>query len=376
MHFANSELGRPLRNSLIYGFVYGDCTVDDSRLVILNAKDAAERGAEICVGWRLTRAERQGRLWQAQLLQSRNGQVRSVAARALVNASGPWIGQVQSETLGIRDAAPVRLIKGSHIVVRKLYPGEQAYVLQNADRRIVFVIPYQDDFTLIGTTDVEWRGAPATVSISAEETDYLCQTVNAYFKGSIAPHHVVWSYAGIRSLCDDGNAAASALTRDYKLELDADASAAPLLSVFGGKITTYRPLAEQALALLAPHFPGISAPWTAAAVLPGGDFPDADAQRYLVQAGQRWPFLAALQLRRLVHAYGTRLERVLGPASSREALGQAFGGGLTQIEVDYLRREEWARTADDLYWRHTKTGLGATAADIQRLTDYLGTSSP
>jgi glycerol-3-phosphate dehydrogenase len=371
VRFATSELGHPLQKSLVRGFTYSDCTVDDSRLVILNARDAHERGAEIRVGHRLLRAARAGAGWRAEILELATGRTYAVTARALVNAAGPWIGEVLNERIGGRSQRAVRLIKGSHIVVRRSYAGEQAYVLQNPDRRIVFVIPYQDDFTLIGTTDVEWSGPPGPVSISAAETDYLCRTVNAYFKQPIGPADVVWSYAGIRSLCDDAGAQAAELTRDYLLDLEAPPGQAPVLTVFGGKITTYRPLAEQAMSRLAPFLPGLSGAWTGDRPLPGGDFPDGGLPAFLAHASRRWPFLPAPQLRRLVHAYGTRLARLLDGVASREAMGQHFGGGLTQIEVDYLVRQEWACSTEDLYWRHTKTGLHASAADEQRLTEFL-----
>ena len=371
VRFATSGLGEPLRAGLMKGFTYADCTVDDSRLVILNVRDAYERGADIRVGHQLLRAERTGEYWRAEVLDSASGRSYTVMARVLVNAAGPWIGEVLNQRLGGQSGRSVRLVKGSHIVVPQLYAGEHAYVLQNADRRIVFVIPYREQFTLIGTTDVEWPQEPRAVSISAAETDYLCRTVNGYFKRSIGPQDVVWSYAGIRTLCGDAASKASELTRDYSLELDAPTGAAPLLTVVGGKITTYRPLAEQTMSRLAPFLPALPGPWTADRPLPGGDFPDGGLPAYLAQAQRRWPFLPPPQLRRMVHAYGTRLARMLDGVTAREAMGEDFGGGLTRIEVDYLMRQEWACSTEDLYWRHTKTGLHASADDRQRLGEYL-----
>jgi glycerol-3-phosphate dehydrogenase len=371
IRLASSPLGAPLRSGIARGFSYGDCTVDDSRLVILNAKDAAERSAQIRIGHRLLSAARHEGQWQAHIEQVASGERYAVSARIIVNAAGPWVAEVLHQRIGVRSGPGVRLVKGSHIVVPRLYTGDQAYVLQNPDRRIVFVIPYQGEYTLIGTTDIDWSEAAGRASITPQETDYLCETVNRYFRQPITPQHVVWSYAGLRPLIDSPDAAASELTRDYSLELDAPAGAAPVLSVFGGKITTYRPLAERVLARLAAHLPGLAPPWTADTPLPGGDFGPAGLRAYSESAWHRWPFLWPQELRRHVHAYGTRLERVLEGVKSRTGLGQSFGGGLTQREVDYLLREEWASSSEDLYWRHTKTGLAASAADRKRLNEYL-----
>ena len=371
IRLASSPLGAPLRSGISRGFSYGDCTVDDSRLVILNAKDAAEHGAQIRIGHRLLSAARREHQWQAEIEQVGSGERYAVSARILVNAAGPWVADVLHQRIGVRSGPNVRLVKGSHIVVPRLYAGDQAYVLQNPDRRIVFVIPYQSEYTLIGTTDVDWDEAPGRAAITAQETHYLCETVNRYFRQPITPQHVVWSYAGLRPLIDSPEAAASELTRDYTLELDAPADAAPVLSVFGGKITTYRPLAERVLARLAAHLPGLAPSWTGTTPLPGGDFGPEGLRAYSESAWHRWPFLWPQELRRLVHAYGTRLERVLDGVKSRGGMGLNFGGGLMQCEVDYLLREEWASSSEDLYWRHTKTGLGASAADLKRLEAYL-----
>jgi glycerol-3-phosphate dehydrogenase len=266
----------------------------------------------------------------------------------------------------------VRLVKGSHIVVNRLYEGEHAYALQHTDRRLVFVIPYLHAYTLIGTTDVPWRGVPGVVAIDPEETEYLCQVVNRSFERQIGPADVVWSFAGIRALQDDGSAKASAVTRDYVLELDAAAGCAPVLSVIGGKITTYRRLAELALEKLAPYLGPMREPWTSSAPLPGGDFADGDIDAFIALLRRRWPFLGDSEGRRLAAAYGTRSLQLLERVQSRADMGEEFGGGMTRIEVDYLVREEWARSAEDIAWRHSKSGLRATAADLQRLRDYLG----
>jgi glycerol-3-phosphate dehydrogenase len=372
IRFASSSFGAPLKPGLKSGFAYSDCTVDDSRLVILNAKDAALRGADIRVGHRLTRAVREGNEWRAELQCAATGESYAVNARALVNAAGPWVADVLDGRLGIKSRQPVRLVKGSHIVVNRLYEGEHAYALQHTDRRLVFVIPYLNDYTLIGTTDVPWQGAPGVAAIDPAETEYLCQVVNRSFERQIGPADVVWSYAGIRALQDDGEAKASAITRDYVLELDAAAGHAPVLSVLGGKITTYRRLAELALEKLAPYLGPTSEPWTSSAPLPGGDFPDGDLEAFIALLRRRWPFLGDAESRRLAGAYGTRVLQLLESVHSRTDMGEAFGGGMTRVEVDYLVREEWARSAEDIAWRHSKTGLGASAADLQRLRDYLG----
>ncbi len=371
VRFATSPYGRPLRHSIRRGFAYSDCTVDDSRLVVLTAKDAAERGAAVRVGHCLVRAARERGLWRADIDCETTRQAYTVSARAIVNATGPWISNVLSKCRGSISQQAVRLVKGSHIVVPRLYEGDHAYALQHADRRLIFVIPYRDEFTLIGTTDVPWQGEPGPAAIAPAETEYLCQTVNRYFEQQIGPADVVWSYAGIRALWDDEASNASAVTRDYVLDVDAAEGQAPVLSVFGGKITTYRRLAELALDKLESQLGPLAPAWTLSAPLPGGDVPGGDMKAFAAEVGRRWPFLDEPQARRLAHAYGTRAARLLDGVGSREDLGAQFGGGMTRVEVDYLVREEWARSAEDIYWRHSKTGLHATPADQQRLAEYL-----
>lgn len=372
IRFATSPYGAPLRRNLKLGFAYSDCTVDDSRLVILNAKDAAERGADVRVGHRLVRAAREGALWRADIQAVTTGETHTASARAIVNAAGPWVADVLHARLRTGGRQRVRLVKGSHIVVKRLYDGEQAYALQHTDRRLVFVIPWLDDYTLIGTTDVPWQGEPGAATIDPGETEYLCELVNRFFERQVGPGDVVWSFAGIRALQDDGATAASAVTRDYVLELDAPAGGAPLLSVIGGKLTTYRRLAEFALEKLAPHLGPMREAWTSTAPLPGGDFPRGDIDAFVAELRARWPFLGDAESLRLARAYGTRALRLLEPVRSRADMGEVFGGGMTRIEVDYLMREEWARSAEDILWRHSKTGLGAGPADRQRLCDYVG----
>lgn len=372
VRFAQSPYGRPLRPALRYGFAYTDCTTDDSRLVILNAKDAAEHGADIRVGHRLVSAAREGMAWRAQIHDETSGATYAVAARAIVNAAGPWVGDVLRDRLGAASARALRLVKGSHIVVPRLYEGEQAYALQHADRRVVFVIPYLRDFTLIGTTDVPWSGEPAPAAIEPMEVEYLCDVVNRAFQHSISPVDVVWSFAGIRALQDDGSKRASAVTRDYALDLDAPAGSAPSLSIVGGKLTTYRILAEQVLEKLEPFLGTLPPSWTDSAPLPGGDIGGGNADALGPALSRLYPFLGNVLSRRLARAYGTRAMRLLDGVKSRADMGESFGGGLTRLEVDYLVREEWARSAEDVLWRHTKCGLAATPEDVLRLRAYLG----
>lgn len=350
-------VGRPLKDDLKKGFIYSDCWVEDSRLVVLNAVDAQERGAEILTRTRCVSARRADGVWEAVLEDVRSGARRTVRARALVNAAGPWVSDVAGRTLGRNEATQVRLIKGSHIVVPKLFEGDQAYILQNADRRIVFAIPYERDFTLVGTTDIPFEGDPADVRISGDETEYLCGIISQYFKRAITPSDVVWTYSGVRPLYDDAAESASAVTRDYVLELDDAGGQPPLLSVFGGKITTYRRLAEHAMEKLQGHFPSAGGPWTRDAALPGGDMPGADFDRFLAELRARHPWLPAALARRYARAYGTRTEAVIGSARGLNDLGMHFGDDLYEAEVDYLTAREWAGTAEDILYRRSKLAL-------------------
>ena len=359
--------GAPLRPQLRKGFVYTDCWVDDSRLVVLNALGAAERGATILTRTRFDSARRVGGAWEATLRDRRGGAESKARARILVNAAGPWVDPVIEEALGARRAKPLRLVKGSHIVVGRLYEGDHAYVLQNTDRRVVFAMPYEDRFTLIGTTDIAFDGEPGAARIDAAEVAYLCDSVGHAFANPVTPDDVVWSYTGVRPLCDDGPHDPARITRDYRLDLDARPGRAPLLSVLGGKITTHRRLAEQVLRRLAPFSPGMSGAWTAGAPLPGGDLPGADFGRFLDEFRRERPWLPAGIALRYARAYGSRAPAVLGDARAMGDLGRDFGAGLSAREVAYLARSEWARTGDDILWRRSKLGLhtpGGTAAAI------------
>lgn len=348
-----------LRPEYTKGFEYSDCTVDDSRLVILNARDAATRGADIRTRTRCLGARRNDGVWHLSL----EGGV-TEAARVLVDAAGPWVTRAIGETTSRR----VRLVKGSHVVVPRLYDGGRSYIFQNADGRVCFVIPYQEDFTLIGTTDEDYHGDPADVSCTEEEARYLCTAVGAYVRNAPSPSDIAWRFAGVRPLLDDGTSKAQEATRDYVLELNSDA----VLSVFGGKITTYRRLAEAAMAKLAQLFPGLRGNWTATAPLPGGDFPWDGVDQLCAGIAHRYPFLATATIRRLAHAYGTQSTEVLGDARTLDDLGECFGADLTEREVDWLIRLEWALSAEDVLWRRSKLGLRMSA---DALRDYLSSSN-
>lgn len=361
-------VGGPLRPEYRKGFVYSDCWVDDARLVVLNVLDAAAHGAIILTRNRCVTARRHDRGWRAVLRDLRTGAQRTVESRILVNSAGPWVDRVLDETIGVKGKRRVRLIKGSHIVVPRLYDGDHAYILQNADRRVIFVIPYERDFSLIGTTDESYSGDLTDVRIDPEETTYLCETVSRSFTTRITPDDVVWSYSGVRPLYDDAAESAAKVTRDYVLELDDAGDNSPLLTVYGGKLTTYRRLAEHALDKLKPNLPAMEKPWTATAPLPGGNIPSADFERFLDDIRRRCPWLPDDLAYRYARAYGTRIEALLDGARSLAELGRDFGAGLYEREVAYLVDNEWAETAVDILWRRTKRGLhvpSETAASLE-----------
>ncbi|NKJ46817.1 glycerol-3-phosphate dehydrogenase [Burkholderia sp. SG-MS1] len=353
----NHPAGAPLIDSIKRGFVYSDGWVNDARLVVLNALDAQEHGATILTRTKLVSAVRAGGEWRAQL-QRADGPPLDVRAASIANAAGPWVGELLQGALGRQASHSVRLVKGSHIVTRRLFEHDHAYIFQNPDKRIIFAIPYEGDYTLIGTTDLEYRGDPSQVAIDAGETQYLCDSINRYFKQKISPADVRWTYSGVRPLLEDEAADnPSAVTRDYSLELDAPAGEAPLLSVFGGKITTFRKLAEQAVDTLAQALHNGAPAWTVSAPLPGGDIPHADFDRFLAGFRQQHAWLPAELAHRLARAYGTRATRVIGEARSVADLGRAFAPGLYEAELAYLRDTEWARSAQDVLWRRSKLGL-------------------
>ena len=361
--------GRALQGRYRRAFEYSDCWVQDSRLVVLNARDAHARGAEIRTRTACVSLEPCGAGWTAVLADRVSGERVTVTALSVVNASGPWVGRIRSLAGGTKAKQSVRLVKGSHIVVRKLFDHAHPYIFQSGDGRVLFAIPYEDDYTLLGTTDVEFEGAPGRVEITPREVDYICAAANVYFENPVAPRDVVWSYAGIRPLLDDQAENASEVTRDYVLQLDP--APAPMLSVYGGKITTYRRLAERAVDMLAGSLRINGSRWTGDAPLPGGDIPDADIGEFTARCAARYSWMPERLLRHCVRHYGTDIHALLAGRSSVDDLGEHFGAGLYAAEVAYLARHEWARTAEDILWRRTRKGLGVSSRGVERVRAYL-----
>ncbi len=351
-----SPEGAPLQPRFETAYEYSDCWIQDARLVVLNARDAEARGAEIMVRTQVVSAERIEGGWQVLTRDMRSGEETTHYAKMLVNAAGPWVGDVLRSKLRLNSQENVRLVRGSHIVVPKLYDHEKCYFFQGTDGRIIFAIPYEEDFTLIGTTDAEHTDLTEKPAISAEEQDYLIQFANGYFERQISAEDVVWTYSGVRPLYDDGASSATAATRDYVLKVDT-AGGAPVLHVFGGKITTYRRLAESALEKIGEHFPNLPGVWTAGVTLPGGDFPVDGAAKLMADLQRDYAFLDAAWARRLIKTYGTDSRKILGEATSAADLGQAFGATLTEAELRWLVDNEFACAAEDVLWRRGKLGL-------------------
>lgn len=370
LDLAHDAAGRPLKDDGAKAFEYSDCWVEDSRLVVLNAMDAAAKGAAIHTRSRVVSADREGGLWR--ITSESGGARKTVLAKALVNAAGPWVGEVLGGVVRSNTKAAVRMVQGSHIVVPRLYEHDRCYIFQNADGRIIFAIPYERDFTLIGTTDRDFKGDPSAAKATPEEIDYLCAAASEYFREPVTPDSVVWTYSGVRPLYDDGASKAQEATRDYVLTLDAPQGQAPLLSVFGGKITTYRRLAESALEKLGPHAAWAARPtWTVTGTLPGGDFPvdGFEAQVDAIATAHSW--LARKTAARLVRAYGTRARDILAGAGRVEDLGRHFGADLFEREVRYLMRAEWAKGAADVIWRRSKLGLRLTPEQQEALEAFM-----
>lgn len=361
--------GKPLKPGYRLGFEYSDCWVNDARFVVLNARDAAEKGAKIQVRTKVTEARREDGAWSITLV-GENGE-ETVRARMIVNAAGPWVDKVINGVVGNNGTHNVRLVQGSHIVVKKLYDHDRCYIFQNGDGRIIFAIPYENDFTLIGTTDRDYEGDPKDVKISAEETRYLLEAASEYFAKPVTQDDIVWSYSGVRPLFDDGASAAQEATRDYVLKTDGDAATGAIINVFGGKLTTSRRLAESVMEKIEDVLGKRGAPWTKKSTLPGGDFGPMSFEPEVRRLCMDYPALHPDLMKRLMRLYGTRARRLLGDARTVADLGQHFGADLYEREVDYLVAEEWARTAQDVLWRRTKLGLRMEPGGVARLEAYL-----
>lgn len=362
----SDPVGEALQDKFVKAFEYSDCWVEDARLVALNARDAEERGAKIMTRCKVVSAARVREFWEITLADKR-----VIRARALVNASGPWVEDIIRETVQAPPMSKdgVRLVRGSHIVTEKLFDHDKSYFFQGEDGRIIFAIPYETDFTLIGTTDADHGDADTVPVCTDAEADYLREFASGYFKVPIAAEDIVWSYSGVRSLYDDGAASAAATTRDYVLSLDN--RAAPLLSVFGGKITTYRRLAEAAMAKFSPYFSTMGGDWTAGVALPGGNFPVDGVAALIADLHREFGFLNTFWAQRLIKAYGTDAWEILRDAVSADDLGRNFGGSLTEREVNWLIDKEYAQTAEDIVWRRSKLGLRMSDAEIAALDVWM-----
>ncbi|PSL17509.1 glycerol-3-phosphate dehydrogenase [Shimia abyssi] len=362
--------GGPLKAKFEKAFEYSDCWVEDSRLVVLNARDAEARGAQIMTRQKVVSADVVDGIWQVVVQDGATGAQEVKTARMVVNAAGPWVGDVLRGTLKSNEQGGVRLVRGSHIVTKRLFEHDKCYFFQGTDGRIIFAIPYETDFTLIGTTDADHADASVKPECTPEERDYLIRFINEYLEATISAEDVVWSYSGVRPLYDDGADSASAATRDYVLKVD-KSRGAPALNVFGGKITTYRRLAESALDEIGEALDGVNAPWTAGVALPGGDFP-VDGVGALVRDLQAtFAFLDERWALRLVRAYGTEAQEMLAGAKSVDALGQDFGATLSEREVIWLIEKEFARRAEDIVWRRSKLGLRMSAEQIMALDEWM-----
>lgn len=362
--------GAPLKDKFERAFEYSDCWVEDARLVALNARDASERGAEIMVRSKMTSAARHADHWDITVEDAMTSEVRTFKARMLVNAAGPWVGDIIHQKVRMNSSENVRLVRGSHIVTKKLFDHDKCYFFQGTDGRIVFAIPYETDFTLIGTTDEDHADPEIEPECSEEERDYLLNFVNGYFRSEVTSQDVVWSYSGVRPLYDDGQSSATAATRDYTLKVD-DAGGAPVLNIFGGKITTYRKLAEDALEHISPYFDDVPGNWTAGVPLPGGDFAVDEFDALVDRLSLEYPFLSSFSARRYVRAYGTDSWKILADAEGEDDLGVLFGASLSEREVSWLIEKEFARTAEDVVWRRNKLGLRLRAEEIAQLEAFM-----
>ncbi|MFV2032738.1 MAG: glycerol-3-phosphate dehydrogenase [Gammaproteobacteria bacterium] len=361
--------GEALKPEFTHGFEYSDCWVQDARLVVLTARDAQNHGAQILTHTRCTALDRETDHWMATLTNSNTGETVRLRTRAVVNAAGPWVEQTLHLDDTVDSDSGVRLVKGSHIVVPKLFDHPYPYIFQNADKRVLFAIPFEGDFSLLGTTDIEIHGDPDDISIQDSEVSYICDAINQYMKKPVKASDVVWSYTGVRPLFDDHSKNASKVTRDYVLQLDDDGP--PILSVFGGKITTYRKLSEQVVDMLKKPMRFKQPRWTEGAILPGGDIENGDFDAFLARCRQKFLWLDDTVLQDYARNYGSEIDRLLGECSSMDDLGENFGGGLFECEVVFLMKYEWAETADDILWRRSKKGLRVPEGTDIRLQTWM-----
>jgi len=369
LDLTQDEAGKPLKPQYSRAFEYSDCWVDDARLVVQNAVSAAALGATVLTRTRVTSARREGDLWRVTTEAATAS--REFSARLLVNAAGPWVDEVLRSAISGANSQNVRLVQGSHIVVTKKFAHDRAYFFQNTDGRIFFAIPYEQDFTLVGTTDRDYEGDPGAAAISREEIEYLCAGTSQYFREPVTPSDVVWAYSGVRPLFDDGATKAQEATRDYVLKTDSGGDRAPCINIFGGKITTARRLAEAVLDEIGLLIGGRGKPWTASAPLPGGDFAFDGFDALVAALRNQWSFLEADHATRLARLYGTTARQILGAAASPAELGRHFGANLYECEVRHLMANEWAETAEDVLWRRTKLGLRLTSEQVQELRDWM-----
>jgi D-erythritol 1-phosphate dehydrogenase len=359
--------GEAIKDNYTTAFEYSDCWVDDARLVVLNALDAEERGAKVLVRTAATSARRKNGKWEVEFA-DQFGKIARAQSTALVNAAGPWVENVINGVVGLNSQRRVRLVKGSHIIVPKFWDGQHAYLLQNHDKRVIFVNPYEGNLCLIGTTDIPYEGRAEDVTIDQGEIDYLLAAVNRYTKKQLTDTDIVQSFSGVRPLYDDQAENPSAVTRDYVFDVDGDP---PLLSIFGGKITTYRKLSEHALQKLKPCFPSLAGDWTAKATLPGGDFANGDFEGFQTQLNQEYPWLPEDLSYHYARLYGSRADKIINNATSIVELGKYFGGTLYESEIKYLRDQEWASSADDILFRRTKHGLHLSKEQRDKVDFYL-----